>query len=51
MSKECQMTIIHLCCVFKKLCVRIVDLATMGELKKEVAIFKFYWNKNSLLFL
>jgi hypothetical protein len=38
MSKGCQMSIIHLCHVFKKLCVKIVDLAIMGELKKEVVI-------------
>jgi hypothetical protein len=38
MSKGCQMSIICLCHVFKKLCVKIVDPTTMGELKKEVAI-------------
>jgi hypothetical protein len=38
MSKGCWMSIIHLCHVFKKLCVKIVDPTTMGEVKKEVAI-------------
>jgi hypothetical protein len=38
MSKGCRMSIIRLCHVFKKLCVKIVDPTTMGELKKEVAI-------------
>ncbi len=38
MTKECRMTIIHLCWVFKRLCAKVVDLVVMGDLKKEVAI-------------
>ncbi len=38
MTKGCQMPIICFCCVFKKLCAKIMDPTTMLELKKEVAI-------------
>jgi len=38
MEKGCRTTIIHLCRVFKRLCSKIMDLTTMGELKKEVAM-------------
>jgi hypothetical protein len=36
MTKGSKMTIIWLSCVFKKLCVKIVDLATMGDFKQDV---------------
>jgi hypothetical protein len=38
MSKGCRITIIHLCRVFQKLCAKILDPTTMGELKKDVAM-------------
>jgi hypothetical protein len=38
MSKGCRITIICLCRVFKKLCAKILDPTTMGELKKDVAM-------------
>jgi hypothetical protein len=37
-ASGCRMAIIQLCRVLKKLCVKIVDLTTMEELKKNVAI-------------
>jgi hypothetical protein len=38
MAKGCKMAIIGLCLVFKKICAKIVDPTTIGELKKEVAM-------------
>jgi hypothetical protein len=38
MSKGCKIAIICLCHVFKKLCAKILDPTTMGELKKDVAM-------------
>ncbi len=38
MSKGCRITLICLCHVFKKLCAKILDPTTMGELKKDVAM-------------
>jgi hypothetical protein len=38
MAKGCKLAIICLSRVFKKLCVKIFDLAMMGELKKDVAL-------------
>jgi hypothetical protein len=38
MSKGCRIAIIRLCHVFKKLCAKILDPTTMGELKKDVAM-------------
>ncbi len=37
MAKSCKLAIIHLFCVFKKLCAKILNPTTMGELKKDVA--------------
>jgi hypothetical protein len=37
MEKGCRQAIIHLSHVFKKLCAKVVDLATMGNLKQDVA--------------
>jgi hypothetical protein len=38
MAKGCRLAIIHLSCVFKKLCAKILDPTTMGEFKKDVAL-------------
>jgi hypothetical protein len=38
MSKGCRIALICLCHVFKKLCAKILDPTTMGELKKDVAM-------------
>jgi hypothetical protein len=38
MSTCCKMSIVRLCCVFKKLCAKIVDPTQFGELKKEMEI-------------
>jgi hypothetical protein len=38
MAKGCQVAIIQLCHVFKKLCAKIVDPTTMEELNNELAI-------------
>ncbi len=38
MSMGCKMSIMRLCCVFKKLCAEIVDPAQSGKLKKEMEI-------------
>jgi hypothetical protein len=38
MSMGCKMSIMRLCCVFKKLCAKIVDLAQFRKLKKEMEI-------------
>lgn len=37
-TKGCKMAIIRLSCVFKKLCPKIVDSATMGDFKQDVAL-------------
>jgi hypothetical protein len=38
MAKGCKLAIIHLSCVFKKQCVKILNLTMMGEFKKDVAL-------------
>ncbi len=38
MEKGCRQAIIHLSHVFKKLCAKVVDPATMGDLKQDVAL-------------
>jgi hypothetical protein len=38
MEKGCKMTIIHLSCVFKKLCAKIVNPTIMVELKNDVGV-------------
>ncbi len=38
MAKGCKMTIIHLSCVFKKLCAKIVNPTIMVELKNDVGV-------------
>lgn len=38
LAKDCRMALIHLSWVFKQLCSKIVDLATMGDLKQDVAL-------------
>jgi len=38
MTKGYRMAIIRLCQVFKQLCVKVLDIATMGELKHEAAM-------------
>ncbi len=37
-TKGCNMAIIRLFCVFKKLCAKIVDPTTMGDFKQDVAL-------------
>jgi len=38
LTKDYRMALIHLSRVFKELCSKIVDLATMGDLKQDVAL-------------
>jgi len=38
MAKGCKLAIIHLFCVFKKLCAKILDSVMMGELKKDATL-------------
>jgi hypothetical protein len=38
LTKDYRMAFIHLSRVFKELCSKIVDLATMGDLKQDVAL-------------
>jgi hypothetical protein len=38
MAHSYRMAIIRLCQVFKQLCAKVMDLATMGELKNEVVM-------------
>ncbi len=38
MAQECRMAIIRLSHVFKKLCVKVIDLMIMEDLKQDVAM-------------